>query len=259
MKKYLIIFINQVFVQLSYKFNFLTQVFNQVLGVIVAVFTWNAIYSSGSSELIGQFSKQQMLFYIIIANISMLLFSTNEVVRLGQYVKNGKLTMHLLRPYSFLGQSLAEYLGSKIIYLFMYLLFLFVAMATGTSLLYAGYLLLFLVCNVVMFFLLISWVGTLGFWFIQMWPLRPIMNVVYLVCGGLLFPLHLLPEWAFHTIATTPFALVGYHYTLALQGAYSIREIQFYIVVSLVWIGLLYGLYQLSFRKGLNKYEGMGA
>ncbi|MBS4462385.1 ABC-2 family transporter protein [Aerococcaceae bacterium zg-B36] len=259
MKKYIVIFLNRVSVQLSYKFNFLTNLLNNLLGVIVAAFTWIAIYNSSANETIGGLTLSQMLFYIVIVNFSTVLFSTETVVKLGLQVRVGKLTTHLLRPYSILLQSFAEYLGDRFIYLVIYLSLLVASLGIGYNPYYLLNVLLFLICNVVMFFILMSLIGNLGFWLIQMWPLRAVMNALYMILGGLLFPLNLLPEAVYHLLSKNPFALVAYQYTLALQNELTIAEIQMNILASIAWAIICYIAFKMSFKKGLLRYEGMGA
>lgn len=258
MKKYIKIFFNQVFVQLTYKVNFITGLVSNVLSGLVAFFTWNAIYDSFSNHNIGNLSKGQMLVYIAITNISVIIFSTTEVVRLGYFVRNGKLTVHLLRPYSFLMYSLFEYIGSKVIYLIVYGGVLLISFLYNPNIEYTFFQILFLITNIIMFFMFISLVGVLGFWLIQMWPLRPIMTALYMLFAGLLFPIHLLPNFIFDILSKTPFALVGYHFTLALQNYYTVQQLKYYILLSCLWTVFFYLMYKISFKVGLKKYEGMG-
>ncbi|RLK62575.1 hypothetical protein D3H64_09115 [Atopobacter sp. AH10] len=259
MKKYWIIFLNRLSIRLSYKFNLLAGMFNNVIAIILSVFTWQAIFASSGQDEIGYFSQTQMMVYIILVNFSMVLFSGEGIVRLGQQVRTGKLTMHLLRPYSYLFYNFAELLGGKSLEFLVYLLVIAFGVFRGFSPSYAVLLTLLLIVNVAMFFLFVSLLGNLGFWLIQMWPMRSIFNAAYTLLGGLLFPLNLLPKGFYHLLMLNPFALVGYHYTRALQFQMDEREIVWLIIVAIGWSFIFYVAYQLSYRLGLKKYEGMGA
>lgn len=105
MSKYLPTFFNQLNIQLSYKFNFISNIFVNILGTVISIFTWNGIFESTSVESIGGFTKTQMIYYIIISNIGMILFSSESVVNTGHLVRTGKLTSMLIRPYSILVNS----------------------------------------------------------------------------------------------------------------------------------------------------------
>lgn len=259
MKKYFIVFVNSVLVQLNYKFNFITNIFNKFLTVIVAVFTWNAIYASVEGNIIANFTRLEMIVYIIIANLSMTLFSTSKVVTLSSQVRNGKLTTHLLRPYSFLWYYFSDFLGERFIYIILYILALLTNLVIGTNIVYTIYAFIFLICNILMFYIFISFVGNLGFWLFQMWPLRGVMNSLYILFGGLLFPLNLLPEKIYSIVSKNPFSMVAYQYTLVLQNSLSLVELQKNILISILWAIIFYILYNITFKKGLLQYEGMGA
>lgn len=259
MRTYLVITLNQFFVQLSYKFDILTRLFNALLSISLSLFAWNAIFLSNQEAQIGNYNHLQMLVYIVLVNIGMSIFSPTLVIRLGGLVRGGKLTMHLLRPYSLLGESFAVYLGQRLPSLLLYLGLIVASLWMGAQASYAFLLLLLLLVNLLMFFLMVSLIGNLGFWLIQMWPLRPIVTVAYSLLGGLFFPLDLLPQGIYQFIQKNPFALVGYQFALALQGKLQQEEVGTNLICALLWAMVFYILYKVSFARGLKKYEGMGA
>lgn len=109
------------------------------MSVIVAVFTWNAIYASVEGDnMIANFTRLEMIVYNIIANLSMTLFSTSKVVTLSSQVRNGKLTTHLLRPYSFLWYYFSDFLGERFVYIILYILALLINLVIGTNVVYTS-------------------------------------------------------------------------------------------------------------------------
>ncbi|HEL9636233.1 TPA: ABC-2 family transporter protein [Streptococcus suis] len=64
------------------------------------LFTWNAIFSSSKLPVIGNLTKSQMMLYIILGHVSIFVFGTSMVLKMGTLIRSGKLTTHLLRPYS---------------------------------------------------------------------------------------------------------------------------------------------------------------
>lgn len=259
MKKYIIIFLNQFSVKLSYKFNLIVRLLNNIISILLSVFTWRAIFNSSGSETIGNFSQSQMILYIVLVNFSIILFSSDSVTRLGHQVRTGKLTMHLLRPYSYLLYNFAEQMGAKLIHFIIYFVAIFIGILNGFTLLYVVLLILLLLVNIIMFFLFVSLISNLGFWLIQMWPMRAIFNACYALLGGLLFPLNLYPEAVYRVIKLNPFALVGYHYTKALQFQMPYNDLVMLLGAAIVWSLLIYVVYQKTYLLGLKEYEGMGA
>ncbi|HEL9636232.1 TPA: hypothetical protein U0579_001014 [Streptococcus suis] len=101
-------------------------------------------------------------------------------------------------------------------------------------------------------------IGNLGFWLIHMWPIRPILNALYVFLEGLLFPLNMLPKVLYHIIGWNPFSLLAYRFTLALQMGLTQSEVLISIFVSVVWGLFFYMLYRISFHKVLAEDESVG-
>lgn len=150
-------------------------------------------------------------------------------------------------------------MGSKVLFIILYILFFVISIFIGYGILYTAFLFVFLVLNLVMFFLLISLIGNLGFYLIEMCPLRPIVEAMFLLFGGLLFPLSLLPKNAYKIFSISPFSMVGYKFSMALQKMMSVDMLIHEISISIIWAVIFYLLYKITFKLGLKRYEGMGA
>lgn len=140
----------------------------------MTIFIWRAIYISNGYEVIKGYTFETMIMYIIMNNFSSILFSFEYCFRLGQMIKSGKLTTILLRPISILGEGFSYYLGNKLIYIIIYII-VFITMCLqlkGSQINYLIACLLLVIINVRMFFMLLSFISTLGFRFIQMWYLN---------------------------------------------------------------------------------------
>lgn len=259
MRKYVLVFFNTLSIQMSYKFNFLSSLLNNMLSIFIGIFTWNSIYDSSKVSMIGNLTHSQMILYIILTHMSTFIFSTNMVLKMGGLIRSGKLTTHLLRPYSLLYVFFAEFLAEKVPFIFPYLIVMLWGIYHSVyTIPYLLLLLVFLVSNILMFFFMIMFIGNLGFWLIHMWPLRPILNAIYMFFGGLLFPLNILPVEIYNLIVFNPFSLISYRYTTALQLGLSINELYISIILSIVWGMLFYVLYTISLKKGLSIYESFG-
>lgn len=254
MKKYGYIFMTQFQTMLEYKFHLITSLFSNFLTIIISFYIWQSVYMSSGKGVIGGYTQAQMLKYIILVNFLSIVFSFDYVVRLGGLIRSGKLSTLLLRPISLLGESFFNFLGTKILYIFFLLLSLCFLGSTSFLLVFLYFLVVF-----VLFFLVLSAIGTVGFWLIQMWPLRPVLSGLYALLGGLFFPLNLLPQSIYQIVMYNPFALIGYHTANIFQNHYSTEKVLFLTLISLIWAALFYVLYVWGLKKGLKKYEGMGA
>ena len=147
MSKYLPTFFNQLNIQLSYKFNFISNIFVNILSILISIFTWKGIFESTSVETIGGFTKTQMIYYIIISNIGMILFSSENVVNMGHLVRSGKLTSMLIRPYSILVNSFFAFLGKKFIFIVFYVLMFILSFFVNANIGYFLLVFLFFIIN----------------------------------------------------------------------------------------------------------------
>ena len=82
---------------------------------------------------------------------------------------------------------------------------------------------------------------------------------VYSLFSGVFFPLDLLPERIYNIFKYNPFSLIGFISVRTIQGMYSHREMAVYILVTALWMVILRIGYEKAFRKGLKRYEGVGA
>lgn len=261
MRKYIVISLNQFMIKLQYKFNLVTSILITMIQIFASIYIWQSIYISSNSYKIGTYTLKEMFTYIIIVNIISLIFKFDIVFKLSTLVRSGKLTTKLLRPISYYEETLSEYIGRIILLIITFLLLIIyfkynVYYYTNT---YTLLLIMTFILNIFMFFNLTLLISTLGFWLIQIWPLRPILNGFYLLLAGIYFPLDILPTYLFKIIKYNPFSMITYIFTRALQGFYSEKELMFHILINFVWLVLFKYTYEYLFNKGLKKYEGMGA
>ena len=108
-----------------------------------------------------------------------------------------------------------------------------------------------------MFFNFMLLLGELSFWIINMWPLRNGINAVYLLLGGLYFPLNMLNKSIYVWIRFNPFSLVtDVPANLIVSGISS--KLIVYIIAAVIWLILFRILQKYLFEKGFKKYEGVG-
>lgn len=255
MNTYIKITINQILIELTYKFNFILSIISNVIQLMTGIFVWNSIYASNVT--IEKYSFSEIVIYLILTTATGLLFSFEPIFRLGRMIHNGKLNEMLVRPVSILGESFAYYTGKKSIFIFIYtmLILIFGINAIEKQLLQ---IIMLLVVNYIMFFMLISLISTISFWIIEIWPLRPILNAFYMLLGGIYFPLDLLPDEMYRIIKYNPFSIVGHFTTRVIQGNYDSRVIKTLTLVSMLYAIIFFILYKRIFKKGLKKYEGGG-
>ncbi len=101
--------------------------------------------------------------------------------------------------------------------------------------------------------------GLVAFWTDQATAFESLLFTVYMVFGGALFPIDLLPPPAQAIIALTPFPyMIGFPVD-AMLGKLSGIELLRGFGMQLVWTLVFIGTRQLAWRHGLKRYSAVGA
>jgi ABC-2 type transport system permease protein len=101
--------------------------------------------------------------------------------------------------------------------------------------------------------------GLVAFWTDQATAFEGLLFTVYMVFGGALFPIDLLPPTARAIIALTPFPyMIGFPVDVML-GKLSNAELLRGLGMQLVWTLAFIGARQLTWRHGLKRYSAVGA
>ena len=261
MKKYIIIALNQATVNLQYKFNTAITFISRTIPIFMSYFLWTNIYKSMNGSKVGNYTRSQMVTYIILISLVDFLFNFSHMRELGKQIQEGTLTTLLLRPVSILNQSLATFIGKKFFMIIIYLsgILIYGFLGYFKDILYFAEVVMFMVLCFVMFFYLLSFLSTIGFWLIEVWPIQVIILGVYSLFSGSYFPLDLLPKGMYSILKYNPFSLIGFVSVRTIQGMFSHKEMAVYIFITIVWMIILRIGYEKAFRRGLKRYEGVGA
>ncbi|WP_395319707.1 ABC-2 family transporter protein [Fructilactobacillus frigidiflavus] len=251
--KYLVVATNSFFSSLTYRSNLLISLLSRIIQLSLSLFMWNSIYKS-SSQIIGGYTKSEMFTYLLLTGILSLLFTFEPIFRISQIVQSGQISILLLRPIKVKWENLANFIGAKIIVILIAIsaIFLFNP-STGLLLIF------YLILAILLWYELMFLIGSFSFWIIQMWPLKPIINAFYLLFGGLLFPLDILPIPIYHLLMFSPIALVSSDLVESIikyQGNHS--AIMIYTFATFLWILFLRELSNIIFKRGLKRFEGNG-
>ena len=168
MKKYVIIALNQATVNLQYKFNTAITFISRTIPIFMSYFLWTNIYKSMNGSKVGNYTRSQMVTYIILISLVDFLFNFSHMRELGKQIQEGTLTTLLLRPVSILNQSLATFIGKKFFMIIIYLsgILIYGFLGYFKDILYFVEVLVFMILCFMMFFYLLSFLSTVGFWLI---------------------------------------------------------------------------------------------
>ncbi|OGC92978.1 hypothetical protein A3D85_03365 [Candidatus Amesbacteria bacterium RIFCSPHIGHO2_02_FULL_47_9] len=258
MRKYLTVFAIDWQNQFIYRLNFILWRLRNVLRVLMTYFLWTSIFSSQTS--VFGYTREQMVAYLLLALfVNSLVASAPSNDNVGGEVSNGTLNNFLVKPIGYLRYWFTRDLSSKLLNIIfaigeialLYLLFrpsLYVSPSIMSILL--------LISAVIIYFLLGKLAISIVFWAPeQTWGLMFIVLVLMEMLTGLIFPLDLLPRWAFSALQFTPFPYLIYFPLISAIG----RPVAFrFLLQSLFWVAILYYLVKKVWAKGLKTYSASG-
>lgn len=263
MKKFLTII--KIFWQqtLTYRFTILAYRIGEMAEILFVIVMWAAIY--GNQEIIKGFTFQDMITYILIGNFFNVLVRNFLPGVIAWDIKDGRLSMFLIRPISYLSYVLFKEIGRislatllsvlshSIIILFFINKFLW-----NFDLIYLALILIMIFLAFILELLLAFLVGIIAFWTDEVDGLYSTIDRIKRFFSGGYFPLSLLPAVFVNISLFMPFA-----YSFFVPAQLYLKKIPLSvgfwgILIQLIWIALLYLIIRIVWKRGVKKYEGIG-
>lgn len=246
-KKYFSIFYLGIKNTLIFRANTLISLLTQVVNLCVSMWIWKILLPSSADFV-------EMTKYLLLTNVTAIIFTTYPLYFFADLVSSGKLSMYVTKPMSMYWYIYLYNLGRQSLFLIFYFGLI---MIFSKDILVVSALFIYMFIANFMFFNFMLLLGELSFWIINMWPLRNGINAVYLLLGGLYFPLNMLNKSIYVWIRFNPFSLVtDVPANLIISGISS--KLIVYIIAAVIWLILFRILQKYLFEKGFKKYEGVG-
>lgn len=101
-------------------------------------------------------------------------------------------------------------------------------------------------------------VQMLAFWLVNIWSINTIKNVFINVLSGSMIPLWFMPEWIQGVLQFTPFSSIYFIPVQIYLGQLSYQEILLRCLIQLIWIGIIYEVGNILWKKGQRKLVVQG-
>lgn len=257
MRKYYTIYKATLIDRLQYILGLLFGLITFFLLLFVFMNLWNYIYSD-TTNLINGYTKEQMIWYIIIAEI--IWFGTRNRTLTNQIsddIKSGSIAYGMNKPYNYIAYIVAKHLGEITIQFIMFsaagilLGTLFVGNIPGLRLYQLPLVLLSLILGIFVNTFLRMLISILSFWIEDCIPFHWIYDKLLIVVGTM-FPVEMFPLWAQPIIRATPIFVVTYG-PAKLIIDYSLSMALQVITFQLVYLVVSFVLLLLLYRKGVKK------
>ncbi|KKQ52246.1 hypothetical protein A2865_02240 [Candidatus Woesebacteria bacterium RIFCSPHIGHO2_01_FULL_39_17] len=266
MNKYLQVFKISFQQEFAYRLNFIMWRVRNVLQIFVVFFLWDTVFSFREGELFG-YDRDRILTYVFgLIFIKAFVLSARAQDVAGE-IARGDIINYLLKPVSYFKYWLTRDISSKalnlifavfefgILYLILKPPFYFqtnpfqilLSVVAICIAIYTFYLILFIV-NVIPF-----WAPEMG------WGGHFLVTVILVeFLSGSLFPLDILPANLQNILSFTPFPYLIFFPLQVYLGKITGLLLLKGIVVSLVWIVILWFFMKWVWNKGFKAYQAYG-
>lgn len=263
MNKYLRVIRNTWEEILTYRLNFVLWRFRTVLQLLTIYFLWSSVMPS--SSLVFGYTKSMMLTYILGTSlINSIVFSTRSH-EIGENINSGNLSIFLIRPINYFIYWFSRDIGDKImniLFSLLELVILFLVLKppvfVQTNITYLSLTVIAVILAILIHFFFGFLLGTIGFWSPEVWAPRFIFYILISFFAGGFFPLDILPKSLFLVFQILPFSYLLFFPLKIYLGQLSNIEIFTGIIISSVWVFLLYNFLKLVWTKGLKIYTAYG-
>ena len=250
-----------------YRMNFLGFVIGGLIYCFVMFYLWKAVFDSNGGGVFLGFSMTEMVIYLFLSNTTGQLTFSSVSNQIGEEIRDGSITMRLLKPVntdlSYMFSELGEVMMKLAVLLIPMLLGLEIYryIVTGTVMFSAVNFLLYLLSALLAY--IISFRVNLCFGFIafyvkNLWGIGILKNSIIGFLSGSLIPLAFMPDGLRVCLEYMPFASMSYTPVMIYMGKYSTYEIIFRLGLQILWAVLLYGLSKLIWFGAIKKLSVQG-
>ncbi|MBM7704446.1 ABC transporter permease [Metabacillus iocasae] len=239
MAKYIEMIRIRFLMMLAYRTNYYSGILIYAINIGAYYFLWSAIY--GGKENIQGLSMVQMTTYVAISWMARAFYFNNIDREMAMEIKDGKVAVELIKPYSYLGMKTMQGLGEGIFRLLffsvpgmaiVYFLFPIEFSASAATWLYFGLSLVFsFIVNTQINLL----TGITTFFLFNNDGLIRAKRVVIDLFSGLLLPISFYPLWAQEVMGYFPFQAISYIPSMIFTEGFKGNEIIQALMVQIVW------------------------
>jgi ABC-2 type transport system permease protein len=252
--------------RLVYRVNFFLEILSGILSSLIVIFLWLAIYRSGGREIIGGYSIEEMVTYLLGAGlINSFILTTAENPETSQSIQDGTLSNLLIQPISPYSIWYIRDLGTKAFFLSLgfagYLVvFLFFReyLVLPSNLEHFGFFTVSLVLAGLLQFLLFEALSLLSFWVENTYGIRFTMRIIMEVVGGAIIPLSIFPQVLQKVFFCLPYPFLIYLPMKIYLGKILTGEMSVEFMKELCWIIGLALLNLVIWKRGIRQYVSMG-
>lgn len=251
----------------AYKGRFYLYMLGGVFTAFVNYFLWMAIYSSSSSNMLGGFTRNEIIVYVFMSYISTNMSTIGVAWDVANDVMEGTIAMNLIKPIEYRWRLIAQAFGILIYRLVFPSIFIWVGLeiyknsVLGVPFTPISNIILFIISIFMSFFLFVLFdfcFGMISFFTTYFWGANIIKGSILNFLTGALIPLSFFPAVLQKVFDYLPFASMNYIPVMIYIGKYSREEIIFALLKQATWIAILYLLGSIIWHKVTKRLIVLG-
>lgn len=262
-KKYLQIAKNTWAETVSYRLNFVMWRIRVVLQIVTLYFLWLSILPKDTTFL--GYSQSLMLTYIIGTSLLSAFVLSSRSYSVGDEINQGNLSNFLIKPLNYFLYQFSRDIADKamnILFSIAEITILFLILKPPlfiqTDLTYISFFIISVALAIALYFFFNFLLGLIGFWSPEVWAPRFIFLIVIAFFAGGLFPLDILPQTIFKIFQFLPVTYLLYFPLKVYLGQLPFTQIIQGLVISFIWLVLMYLIVKFVWHIGLKLYTAQG-
>ncbi len=239
---------------------FLTPLFNA--GILILF--WSGANKTGTTS--GVWPTSQLVTYYLLLTIANSFITSHIEEDISEFdIQQGELARYLIRPISYYWLKFFEEIPYRIlqglygIALFLGVAFVLkypVSLSNDLSILILAFISV-LIAHLISFAYKVV-LGLTSLWFMEIRAFMQLFEIVTIVFGGMIVPLHFFPLWMQNIALTLPFAYIIYFPIIMFQGKLTpIGSLQI-LGIQAIWLLFFSVLYKIEWSLGIKKFTAVG-
>lgn len=251
----------------TYRANWIFYMLGNVLGCFVSYFVWKAVFLSDPDSSLNGFTMPQMVVYIFLMFLTSTLISSGGTYDIGEEIRDGSISMRMIKPISYNATFLFQELGNKIMTVFFIIIPLIVGVEICRAVLMGGlqfniglfllYILSSIFAYLINFFFNICF-GFIAFIIKYLWGANMMKNCIIGFLSGSVIPLAFLPDIVQNIFLILPFASLNYTPVMIYMGMYQGVQILLYMGLQIFWFLFFWGLSKLLWNVSIKHLSVQG-
>src|SRR5262245_39619710 len=259
--------------RLVYRGDFMLGTLMRFLPLVTQIFLWSAVFSAVPSGSIAGFSKDEMIAYFLLVNISRAFSSMPGLASfISRSILDGSIKKFLVQPVDMIGFLLITRVAHKLVYYIVALIpfalvfFLCRGYFPGwpAPMVFLSYLVSLVMAFLLGYFVEVC-IGMIGFWFLEVSSLLFIYMLLNYFLSGQMFPLELLDGVGLagslsigDLVRILPFQYMAYFPTAVFLGKVHGDELVRGLVINFAWVVFFIFVSRLMFNRGVRRYAAFG-